>query len=156
MKKIQFASIWWQQFILQPEQFMKLYRWLFLENEAQRQNKTRKENHGLCLPLVAAADTAASAVYDGFFPLRLGGGGGEIYIYHGLCLSLVAKAHTAANAVYDGFSIIHSQEGEEGEGVEITVCAFIWWQKLILQPKPKFNKSEVMVTGQNRTRRTPA
>ena len=68
---------------------------------------------------MAAADTAASAVYDGFFPLKdspeIGGGGGEIYIYHGLCLSLVAKAHTAANAVYDGFSTKHSQNGEEGE-----------------------------------------
>ena len=68
---------------------------------------------------MSAADTAASAVYDGFFPLktlqRIWGGGGGIYISRSVSPS-VAKAHSAAPAVYDGFSTKHSQEGEEGEG----------------------------------------
>ena len=95
---------------------------------------------------MSAADTAASAVYDGFFPLktfqRIWGAAGGGDIYHGLCLPLWQKLIVQPLQFMMAFLLNTLRRVKRGKGVKITVCVFIWWQKLILQPKPKFNKSE--------------
>ena len=71
-----------------------------------------------------------------------GGWGGGEYTYHGLCLPLWQKLIVQPLQFMMAFLLNTLRRVKREKGVKITVCVFFWWQKLILQPKPKFNKLE--------------